>query len=110
MIHELRTYDRHPGKMPDLIRRFEDHTRGIWDRLGIRYSDFWISAEDPNQLIYFFSWDDMAEREKKWPVFLADPEWIKVRDASEVNGPLLVKVTSRYFSPIAFTKPMNHTR
>ena len=109
MIRELRTYDCHPGKMPDLIRRFEDHTFGIWDRLGI-YSDFWISAEDPNQLIYFFSWDDMAEREKEWPVFLADPEWIKVRDASEVNGPLLVKVTSRYFSPIAFTKPMNHTR
>jgi len=110
MIRELRTYDCNPGKMPDLIRRFEEHTRGIFERLGIRYSDFWISTEDPNQLIYFLFWDDMAEREKKWPLFLADPEWIRVRDASDANGPILAKVTSRYFTAITFTKPMNHTR
>jgi hypothetical protein len=110
MLRELRTYDCHPGKMPDLIRRFEDHTRGIFDRLGIRYSDFWLSTEDPNQLIYFFFWDDMAERDKKWPVFLADPEWIKVRDASQIDGPITSKVTSRYFTLIAFTNPMNHTQ
>ena len=110
MIRELRTYDCNPGKMPDLIRRFEDHTRGIWDRLGIRYSDFWLSTEDPNQLIYFLFWDDMAEREAKWPTFLADPQWIKARDASEANGKLLAKLTSHYFTPIAFTKPMNHTK
>jgi hypothetical protein len=110
MIRELRTYDCHPGKMPHLIRRFEEHTRGIFDRLGIRYSDFWISTEDPNQLIYFLFWDDMAEHDKKWAVFLADPEWIKVRDASQVDGTILSKVTSRYYAPIDFTKPMNHTR
>ncbi len=110
MLRELRTYDCHPGKMPDLIRRFEDHTRGIFDRLGIRYSDFWISTEDPNQLIYFFFWDDMAERDARFPAFLADPEWIGVRDASQVDGPITSKVTSRYFTPIAFTKPMNHTK
>ena len=92
MIRELRTYDCHPGQMPNLIRRFEDHTRGIFDRLEIRYSDFWISTEDPNQLIYFFFWDDMAERDRKFPAFLADPEWIKVRDASQVDGPLLAKL------------------
>ena len=72
--------------------------------------DVWISTEDPNQLIYFFFWDDMPEREKKWPVFLADPEWIRVRDASQVDGPITSKVTSRYFTTIAFTKPMNHTK
>ena len=110
MLRELRIYDCNPGKMPNLIRRFEDHTRGIFDRLGIRYSDFWISTEDPNRLIYFLFWDDMAEHEKKWPVFLADPEWIKVRDASQVDGTIISKVTSRYFAPIAFTNPMNPTK
>jgi hypothetical protein len=110
MLRELRIYDCNPGKMPDLIRRFEDHTRGIFDRLGIRYSDVWISTEDPNQLIYFLFWDDMAEHDRKWPVFLADSEWIRARDASQVDGTILSKVTSSYFTPIAFTKPMNPTK
>ena len=109
MLRELRTYDCHPGRLPDLLRRFEHHTLAIFDRLGIRYSDFSISTEDPNQLIYFLSWDDMAERERKWPLFLADPEWLAVRPASEANGPITARVSSRYFAPIALNQPVNHT-
>lgn len=110
MLRELRTYDCHAGKMPDLIRRFERHTLAIFDRLGIRYSDFWLSTENPNQLIYFLFWNDMAERERKWPLFIADPEWLRVRAASEANGPVTAGVSSRYFTTIAFSKPVNHQK
>jgi hypothetical protein len=108
MIRELRTYNCVPGKLPDLVRRFDDHTRGLFDKHGIRYSDFWVSTEDPNQLIYFLIWDDMAERETKFPALLADPAWHAVRDASEANGPITTTVTDRYYSPLVFAKPGNH--
>lgn len=88
MIRELRTYDCHPGKMPDLIRRFDDHTRGLFDKHRIRYTDFWVSTENPNQLIYFLIWDSMDERDTKFTALINDPAWITVRDASEAAGPI----------------------
>ena len=35
MIYELRVYTAMPGRLPDVLARFRDHTVGIWNRLGI---------------------------------------------------------------------------
>jgi hypothetical protein len=36
MIYELRVYRVLPGRMPNLLARFKDHTVPIWERHGIR--------------------------------------------------------------------------
>ena len=105
-IYELRSYTALPGRLPEVLARFEQHTIGIWNRLGIRSYGFWTPLIGPssNELIYFLVWDSLAQRETLWPVFLADPEWQEVRQRSETNGPLLANIASQFLTPTAFAQ------
>jgi hypothetical protein len=40
-------------------------------------------------------WDSMAEREKRWGAFLADPEWAAVVAKTEKEGQLVENVSSQ---------------
>ena len=44
MIHELRTYEAAPGKLPALNARFRDHTLGLFERHGMEVIGFWTYA------------------------------------------------------------------
>jgi len=105
MIYELRIYDCLPGRLPTLLRRFTDHTLGIWDRHGIRQAGFFTTmvGEHSNRLTYFLAWDSLAERESKWAAFVNDPAWHKARDDSERDGPILANVSSQFLTPTAFS-------
>ena len=104
MLYELRVYNCVPGRLPDLIRRFADHTIGLFAKHRIRHTELLTGVSDPNQLIYTILWDDMAEREQKFPALLDDPAWIKVRDASEANGALTSSVTQQFYELADFTR------
>jgi hypothetical protein len=105
MIYELRIYDCLPGRMPALLKRFNDHTLGLWDKHGIRQAGFFTTAvgESNNQLTYFLAWESMAERETKWSAFVSDPAWHKVRDDSERDGLILANISNQLLTPTAFS-------
>ena len=107
MIYELRIYRCLPGRLPALLKRFEEHTLRLWDRHGIVQAGFWTTAigESNNDLTYMIRWESMADREKRWPAFLADPEWIAARNASEADGPILSNVSSQLLAPTKFSRP-----
>lgn len=44
-----------------------------------------LVGPDANDLTYLLAWDSMADREKKWNAFFADPEWQKAKGESEVS-------------------------
>jgi NIPSNAP len=68
MIYELRIYQCVPGRLPVLLKRFEDHTLKIWEKHGIRQAGFWtvLIGDGSNDLHYLLAWESMAEREKVW--------------------------------------------
>jgi hypothetical protein len=105
MIYELRVYSCVPGRLPDLLKRFEGATLAIWARHGIRQAGFWTTLIGPSShdLTYMLAWESMAEREAKWTTFQADPEWIQKRAASEANGPILANVASSFLQPTSFS-------
>ncbi|HLP70405.1 MAG TPA: NIPSNAP family protein [Rhizobium sp.] len=105
MIYEQRVYSAIPGRLPDLLTRFREHTLGIWKRLGIEPAGFWTTAigPDSNQLTYFLKWESLAEREAKWSSFVTDDEWLAVRAASEANGPIVERIASSLLSPTDFS-------
>jgi hypothetical protein len=105
-IYELRTYTVLPGRLPDVLARFERHTIGIWNRLGIRSFGFWTPLTGPssNELIYFLIWESLAQRETLWQSFVQDPEWQDVRHRSEANGPILANIASQFLAPTAFAQ------
>jgi hypothetical protein len=105
MIYELRVYRALPGRMPNLLARFKDHTLPIFERHGIRPIGFWTTAigESNNDLTYILSWESLAESEAKRAAFLNDPAWHKVRDESERDGPIVATIRNEMLTPTAFS-------
>jgi NIPSNAP protein len=105
MIYELRIYDCLPGRLPALLKRFNDHTLALWDKHGIRQAGFFTTmvGENSNRLTYFVAWESLAEREVKWKAFGTDPAWVKARDDSERDGPILANISSQFLTPTAFS-------
>jgi len=105
MVYEMRVYHCCPGKLPALLRRFEEVTLGIWQRFGIRQAGFWtVEVGDSNHdLVYLLAWESLAERERIWPAFMADPEWLEKRAASEAAGPIVARITNSILKPASFS-------
>ncbi len=106
-LFELRTYKTYPDKLNDLHTRFREHTTGIMERFGAEVLGFWVPTDkehgSENTLIYLLahkSKEAMQEMAEKFP---KDPEWIKVKAESEVNGKLVEKVESITLSPVDYS-------
>jgi hypothetical protein len=105
-VFELRTYHCAPGKLPDLEKRFREHTMQIFERHGMRNIGYWTFQDDPlkgNALIYMIAHASREQAVKNWKEFGADPEWVKVRTESEANGKIVEKVDSQFLDPTDFS-------
>jgi len=105
MIYEMRVYRTVPNRLPNLLARFTDHTLRIWAKHGIRQAGFWtvLVGESNQDLVYLVQWDSMADREKKWNAFQADPEWIAKRAETEKDGPIVSSITNSFLAPTSFS-------
>ncbi len=105
MIYEQRIYHAMPGRLPDLLKRFEQTTLPIWERFGIRQAGFWtvLIGSSSQDLIYLLAWDSMAEREQKWTAFATDPEWLQKRSKTEENGALVSSIDNAFLQPTVFS-------
>src|SRR5580693_6580510 len=105
MLYELRIYHCVPGRLPDLLKRFDTITLGIWQRHGIQQAGFWTTAiGDSNQALYYLlQWESLADREKKWNAFQADPEWHTKRAETEKNGAIVARVENSILQPTSFS-------
>jgi len=106
MIHELRIYECVPGRLPALNRRFETITLKLWEKHGIRQTGFWTTliGRSNQTLFYLLEWESLAERERKWNAFMADPEWQKARAETEKDGPIVARVTNEILTPTPYSK------
>ena len=106
MLYELRIYECVPGKLPDLMKRFDTITLKLWEKHGIKQAGFWttVIGESNQTLYYFVVWESLAEREKKWNAFGADPEWHKARAETEKNGAIVANIENVFLAPTAYSK------
>ena len=105
MIYELRTYEAAPGKMGALNARFRDRTTPIWERLGMKVIGFWTYAHGgwSNELLYLMAFDDMADRDRKWAAFQADPDWQKAVEETQRDGALTARIRSDILRPTDYS-------
>jgi hypothetical protein len=105
MIYELRIYYCMPGRLPNLLKRFETTTLKLWEKHGIRQAGFWtvLVGEHNQALYYLLAWESLAEREKKWSTFMTDPEWLAKRAESEKDGPIVERIVNSLLQPTAFS-------
>ena len=107
-VYELRTYTVLPGRLPALHKRFAEHTMKLFEKHGMRNEMYWVPIDDArkdNTLIYLLSHESKEAADRSWEAFLADPEWIKVRDASEADGKILAKSPERVFMKLTYFSP-----
>lgn len=105
-VFEIRTYTTEPGKLPDLLKRFRVHTTKLFEKHGMTNIGYWVPTDEPrskNTLIYILAHDSREAAKKSWDAFQHDPDWIKVRNASEANGKIVTKVESIYAEPTDFS-------
>ena len=105
MLYELRIYDCVPGRLPDLLKRFDTITLKLWEKHGIKQAGFWttVIGESNQTLYYMLSWDSLADREKKWNAFGADPDWLSARAQTEANGAIVANVKNFILAPTSFS-------
>jgi hypothetical protein len=105
MIYELRVYRCVPGRLPDLLKRFETITLDIWARHSIRQAGFWTTlvGESNQDLTYMLAWDSLADREAKWNAFQSDPEWLAKRAQTEATGAIVANIASSFLQPTGFS-------
>ena len=105
MIYESRVYRCVPGRLPALLKRFETITLKLWEKHGIRQAGFFTTliGESNQELTYFLAWESLAEREKKWAAFQADPDWIAARAKTEADGQIVCNIVSQLLVPTAFS-------
>jgi hypothetical protein len=105
MIYEMRVYRCVPGRLPDLLKRFETITLGLWDRHGIKQAGFWTTlvGESNQDLTYLLAWESLADREVKWTAFQSDPEWIRKRAETEANGAIVGNIVNSFLVPTGFS-------
>ncbi len=105
-VYELRMYHTNPGKLDAVVARFRDHTVDIFKRHNMKSVGYFVPQDPPdagNLLIYVLEHPSRAEADKNWAAFQADPEWQKVRAASEANGALVAKIDRYFMNPTDFS-------
>lgn len=106
-IFELRTYYTHPGKLPNLLARFRNHTTKLFEKHGMSNIGYWVPQDSPakdNTLIYVLAHPSREAADKAWKDFQADETWKKVRAASEESGKIVEKVDRVYMDAVDFSK------
>ena len=71
----------------------------------IRTAGFWtVEVGEDNQVLhYLLAWESLAEREEKWPGFVADPDWISARVASETPDKIVASIRNEFWRPTDFS-------
>src|SRR5262245_1456097 len=105
-VFEIRTYTTLEGKLDALNARFRNHTVKLFEKHGMKNIGYWTPQEKPlsdNTLIYILAHPSREEAAKNWEAFRNDPEWKKVREASEANGKIVSKVESVFLNPTDYS-------
>lgn len=105
-VYELRTYTCNEGKLPDLQKRFREHTMTLFEKHGMKNIGYWVPEDPPrsqNTLIYILAHPSREAAKKNWAEFNNDPEWVKVRTASEASGKIVNHVESVFMDPTHFS-------
>ena len=71
MIYEMRVYRCVPGRLPALLKRFENTTLKLWEKHGIRQAGFFTTlvGESNQELTYLLAWESLARAREEMECF-----------------------------------------
>lgn len=109
-VFEMRTYTAAPGKLPNLLTRFRDHTIKLFSKHGMTNVAYFLTTEPTapdasgqSRLVYFLAHESEAAGKASFDAFRKNPKWIKAKEESEKGGPITTKVESVYMVPTDYS-------
>ena len=105
-VFEIRTYTAAEGKLDALHARFRDHTLALFKKHGMTSVGYFKPQDAPlkqDTLIYILAHPSREAAAKNWQAFQNDPEWQKVKAASETQGALTTKIESVFADPTDYS-------
>ena len=100
-VYELRIYVCNPGKLPDLLARFRDHTCKLFEKHGMTNIGYWVPTKPADgsetTLIYVLKHASRDAAKASFAAFGKDPDWQAARAASEANGKILAEPPQSIF-------------
>jgi uncharacterized protein (DUF1330 family) len=104
---ELRRYESHSELAG--INKIHMFNEGgeieIFKRVGLDpvfFGETLVGEKIPN-LTYMIAFDDMAEHDKNWKVFSADPDWVKIKDLPLYKDTVST-ITRTFLAPADFSQ------
>lgn len=104
---DLRIYHCYPGQLNKLINRFQNHTLAFFSKYGMTNIGYWTTIEPDNaqpKLVYLVAHETPEKGIASWDNFRKDPDWIKVKELSEKETPIVEKVETIPLKPLPFSK------
>jgi NIPSNAP len=105
-VFEIRTYTAAEGKLDALHARFRDYTLALFKKHDMTSVGYFKPQDEPlkqNTLIYILAHPSREAAAKNWQAFHDDPEWQKVKAASESQGALTTKIESVFADPTDYS-------
>lgn len=106
-VFELRTYTANPDRLDRLSQRFGDQTIPLFDKHGMTSIGYFTAMDEPlsdNTFVYLLAHKDRAAAEASWAAFRADPEWKKVAEETQRDGPMVDHIVSVFLTPTSYSK------
>ena len=106
VVYELRTYTTHEGRLPNLHKRFHDHTMKIFEKHGMKNVIYTTPTDKKlkdNTLVYLIAHKSQKAADASWNAFRKDPDWKKAYAASIADGKIVKKVVRQYLKPTDYS-------
>jgi hypothetical protein len=106
-MFELRVYEGANAKASKTkIRMFNQGEIKVFQKVGfapVFYGEALAGRNLPN-LAYMVAFNDLTDRDEKWKVFNADPDWVKIRSASEFADAVVSNTSNSILRPLPFSQ------
>ena len=97
MIHQLRIYEIFERNKAAFHARFRDHAAPLMARYGFHILSMWEAQTNGRaEFVYLLQWPDEAAMIDRWQRFLADQEWMRIKqETAAQHGDLVGEIQSR---------------
>ena len=104
-VYQLRIYKLHAGNEQHFHERFSERCMAIMPRYDFDIV-FTSKSGEPGleEFVYLLRWKDRSTQIAAWKNFLADPEWIRIKQTTSAKwGDLVDDVQDRSLDMMSYT-------
>jgi hypothetical protein len=106
-VQQLRIYELFDATREAFHVRFRDHALRIMARYGFDVAAMWEARRDGRpEFVYLLNWPSEAAMRTAWDGFLADDEWIRIKQESATrHGRLVGTIEDRVLRRTDYSPP-----